>query len=237
MQGARRWLPLTLITLFIPSFLVPSTAQARVAGCPHYGPVKVAGNVHIHGINEISGAVASYRHNVLWVEEDSGNPERLYAVGPAGKTYANIHVLNATNRDWEDIALANGRIWIGDIGSRRNDIQIYWFPEPRLGRTSVRAKVLRLRYEHAAQHNAEAMFVDGRSHSLYIVTKERSVWAGYVYRVSVKGIKGSVTYPPTGGEGRHRTRHRGGRRTEGIHRAEPERNRTAVRLARHSPGG
>ncbi len=182
---------------------VPLLAAPASAACPRFGPDHVAGNVHIGGINEISGVVAGRRWDVLWAEEDSGNPERVYAVSPTGRTRANIAVRRATNRDWEDIAYGGGKVWLGDIGSQRNAIQVYWFAEPRLSARAVRAKHASLRYANGATHNAEAMFIVGTN--LFVVTKERSGWQGLVYRVSLKGL----------GNGGHRSMHRVGRVTIG----------------------
>lgn len=166
---------------------VPMLAAPASAACPRYGTDHVAGNVHIAGINEISGVVAGRRWDVLWAEEDSGNPERVYAVSPTGRTKANIAVRHATNRDWEDIAYGGGKIWLGDIGSHRNVVQVYWFPEPRLAARAVRAKRADLRYEGGATHNSEAMFILGTN--LFVVTKERSSWQGLVYRVGIQGLR------------------------------------------------
>lgn len=175
-----------LIAASLAAAGIPVLAAPASAACPRYGTDHVAGNVHIAGINEISGVVAGRRWDVLWAEEDSGNPERVYAVSPTGRTKANIAVRRATNRDWEDITFGGGKIWLGDIGSHRTVVQVYWFPEPRLNVKSVRAKHADLRYEHGGDHNAEAMFIVGTN--LYVVTKERSGWQGLVYRVSIKGL-------------------------------------------------
>lgn len=167
----------------------PPPQTAAAGGCPRYGPVHIAGRVGISGIREISGAVAGRRGRVLWVEQDSGNPARVYAIGPSGRRLANIRIVNARNRDWEDIAYANHRVWIGDIGSRRNVLQVYWFREPKLSRRSIRAKRADLRYANRARHNAESMFVDGITHRLYVVTKEASSWQGFVYRANIAGLR------------------------------------------------
>jgi hypothetical protein len=151
--------------------------------------VHVAGSVRIPGIHEISGAVAGRRGHVIWVEQDSGNPARVYAIAPGGRRLANIGIVNARNRDWEDIAYANGRIWIGDIGSRRNVLQVYWFREPRLSRRNIHANRAILRYANGATHNAEAMFVEGITRRLYVVTKERTSWQGFVYRANLVGLR------------------------------------------------
>jgi hypothetical protein len=167
----------------------PAPPPPAAGPCPHYGPVHVAGSVRIPGIREISGAVAGRRGHLLWVEQDSGNPARVYAINPNGRRVANIGIVNARNRDWEDIAYANGRIWVGDIGSRRNVVQVYWFREPKLSRKTIRARRASLRYATGAMHNAEAMFVDGITHRLYVVTKERTSWQGFVYRANVAGLR------------------------------------------------
>jgi hypothetical protein len=178
------------IILAASLIVVPPPLQPAAAGsCPHYGPVRVAGSVRIRGIREVSGAVAGRRGHVLWLEQDSGNPARVYAIAPNGRRLANIRIVNARNRDWEDIAYANGRVWIGDVGSRRNVLQVYRFREPRLSRRTIRAQRATLRYANGARHNAEAMFVDGITHRLYIVTKERSSWQGFVYRANVAGLR------------------------------------------------
>ncbi|MEO8423087.1 MAG: hypothetical protein ABI595_04145 [Actinomycetota bacterium] len=169
----------------------PTVATAgAIDACAHYGTAAVTGTVTIDGINEISGVVASRRRDVLWIEEDSGNPERIYAIDGSGAELATVDVMNADNRDWEDIALTGRRIWLGDIGDNRESrksIQVYWFREPRPSRSSVSARVLELRYEDGP-HNAEAMVVDGARRELFIFTKQAGTTS--VYMVSVRGLQG-----------------------------------------------
>jgi hypothetical protein len=174
--------------LAVSLVVVPPPPPAAAGPCPRYGPVRVAGRVRIPGIHEISGVVAGRRGRVLWAEQDSGNPARVYAIAPDGGRLANIRIVNARNRDWEDIAYANGRVWIGDIGGRRNVLQVYWFREPKLSRRNIRAHRANLRYANGATHNAEAMFVDPITNRLYVITKERSSWQGFVYRANVGGL-------------------------------------------------
>lgn len=143
----------------------------------------------IDGINEVSGVVASRRH-VLWIEEDSGNPERIYAIDGSGAQRAVVDVKGADNGDWEDIALTGRRIWLADIGDNveiRTSIQVYWFREPRPSDSSVSAHVLQLHYEDGA-HNAEAMMVDGAHRKLFVFTKQSGTTS--VYRASVLGLQG-----------------------------------------------
>jgi hypothetical protein len=159
--------------------------------CREYGAVGVTGVVTIPGVGEVSGVVASRIVQALWIEEDSGNPTTIYAIDPAGRKLATVQVGGATNRDWEDIALASGRIWLADIGDNshtRTELQVYWFNEPSLSTTSVSARLLTLRYADGVARNAEALVVDGDSKTLYIFTKESGT--SRVFQASIRRLRG-----------------------------------------------
>jgi hypothetical protein len=164
------------------------------SGCPSTGSAEITGTIGIDGIGEVSGVVASRRHpGLLWIEEDSGNPARIYGVDLQGSHLETVDVTGAENRDWEDIALAGGRIWLADIGDNaevRTSVQIYSFREPHPSTTSVTASRLTLTYPDGP-HNAEALFVDGRRGNLFIVTKQEGT-AG-VYRTSIAGLGSEAT--------------------------------------------
>jgi hypothetical protein len=182
---------LTLASAGLARAATDPGAVERAVKCPAYGSPKDAGSISIDGLNEVSGVVVSRQYPVMWIHEDSGNPEVIHAITADGRKKTTVKVLDATNKDWEDIALADGRIWLGDIGDngkkRAGGIQVYRFTEPSPTATKATAKVLFLRYEDGP-HNAEAMFVDHRHHGLFIVTKERSGGVGYVYRADIEGI-------------------------------------------------
>lgn len=56
-------------------------------------------------IDEASGLAASRRNPaILWTINDSGNQPVLYALSTTGDAMGKIHVEDATNRDWEDLA-------------------------------------------------------------------------------------------------------------------------------------
>ena len=134
--------------------------------------------------------VASPTLDVFWVQEDSGNPPVVVAIDDAGRVMATVAVQGAVNVDWEDIALSDGTLWIGDIGdndAERSMVQVYWFPEPALTETSVVANVLNLRYEDRP-HDAEALLVDPEHGGLYIITKLFRGF-GVVYRADISSIE------------------------------------------------
>ena len=169
----------------------PRPPRGSDTACPEFGPPKQSGRIRVSGIDEISGVVASERFPVFWVQEDSGNPAEIHAVELNGTLRASIEVRGSTNVDWEDIALAEGAIWLADIGDNeevRDRLQVYRFPEPRLTVTSVTAEVLHLRYEDGP-HDAEAIVVDAGEQALYVITKEFFVAAG-VYRATIGGTLG-----------------------------------------------
>jgi hypothetical protein len=153
-----------------------ASAPPAERSCPRVAESTVTGTIADHALDEISGVVVGHRMDgFLWVVEDSGNDASVYALEPSGKVVAGVMVVGATNEDWEDLAWANGRLWVGDIGDNERDrsvIQVYSFPEPSdRSVTSVHATIVRLRYEDGP-HDAEAMFVDPRDEHLYVIAKQ-----------------------------------------------------------------
>jgi len=175
--------------------VAPSAPALAAARCPRFGTAATVGHVSgLSSIREISGVVSSHRYaRTLWIEQDGGNPERVDAIRPDGSARASIPVRNARNHDWEDIAYWDHRIWIGDIGSNAatdGSVDVYYFKEPKLSARSVTAKVVTLRYPDGG-HNAEAMFVTGGN--LYIVSKEKNLDTGTVYRADVSPLRDGAT--------------------------------------------
>ena len=171
----------------VPPVEAPSSSPPR---CPSYSTPRSSGRVRSAQLDEISGIVASPSHEVFWVQEDSGNPPAVVAIDHAGRVKATVAVQGAVNEDWEDIALADGILWIGDIGdndAERAGVQAYWFPEPALTASSVVANVLRLRYEDGP-HDAEAMLVDADHGALYVITKLFRRY-GVVYRADISSVE------------------------------------------------
>jgi hypothetical protein len=137
-------------------------------------------------ITESSGLAASLLHpGVLWTHNDSGNPPRIYAIGPSGGTRATLTLEDEPDVDWEAIASlrmpagtgapSGPLIAVGDIGDNnavRSSVRIMIVPEPaRLRSASVLpVRVLRLRYpDHA--HDAETLLADPRTGRFYVVDK------------------------------------------------------------------
>jgi hypothetical protein len=130
-------------------------------------------------ITEASGIATSIVHpGVVYVQNDSGDSARFFALDVhTGRTVAAYTVPNASNIDWEDIAVARDRrgvpsVWLADIGdndARRAEVRVYRVDEPR-GSTAVRQpEVWRLRYPDGP-HDAESLAV-APGGAAFIVTK------------------------------------------------------------------
>src|SRR5690606_27425578 len=96
-------------------------------------------------IDEVSGIADSRStENALWVHEDSGNPATITLISHAGVFIKSLPVMNAVNRDWEDMTLAkdlsSGKniLYLADIGDNNQEhltYDIYRFEEPSPGAT------------------------------------------------------------------------------------------------------
>ncbi len=89
-------------------------------------------------IDEASGLAASRRHpEILWTINDSGDRPVLYALSTKGAYAGKIHIDDAQNRDWEDLAAFRyGKkpyLVVGDVGdnaARRDYCTLYVIEEP-----------------------------------------------------------------------------------------------------------
>jgi len=173
-----------------------------LAGCKHHHdnesggityaatPLQVILPVELY---EASGiAPSSSSPGSLWVEQDSGNPPVLSLMNTSSGTILhNVYIKAATNRDWEDIALAAGPvnnqqyIYVGDIGN--NDATaaqtiIYRFPEPSSSTDTV-FTADRISFTYAdGPRDAEAFIVDDSTLDIFIITKREN--ASRIYKLT-----------------------------------------------------
>jgi hypothetical protein len=68
-------------------------------------------------VNEQSGMV--WHKNLFWVINDSDCMPELIAYNKEGKLKKSIHISNAQNIDWEDLAEDDNYIYIGDFGNNK----------------------------------------------------------------------------------------------------------------------
>ena len=122
-------------------------------------------------LREISGMARSTRHpHVLWVNNDSGDRARVYAIDSRTcATVGEVRLRGVEARDFEGLASSadaggRGYLWVGDIGDNRDSwpfVTVYRVPEPKRLGTRVRsARQWRFTYPDRP-HNAETLMVDG----------------------------------------------------------------------------
>lgn len=133
-------------------------------------------------LDEISGLAASRRHpGVLWMIDDGGNPERLFAVSDDGERLATFRIEGVTKTDWEDIAAfrLDGRNYLliadtGDNGGLRRSLQLHVVEEPAtLENARLRpAWSIAFRWPDGAR-DCEAVAVDAANGRILLISKKR----------------------------------------------------------------
>ncbi|MBM3659420.1 MAG: hypothetical protein FJW95_07930 [Actinobacteria bacterium] len=161
----------------------PSVYDAACAGSL---TASTPGTITDGAVVELSGIVASRANaGVWWVHNDSATGlvrNVLYALADDGASRGAFTVTNATNVDWEDIAVGPGptpgvhHLYVADIGdnsAQRANVVVYRLPEPTVtgSSASVTADTLTFTYPSGARYDAESLMVDPLSGKLYIVTK------------------------------------------------------------------
>ncbi|XP_060066345.1 uncharacterized protein LOC132546640 [Ylistrum balloti] len=140
---------------------------------------------HVNDLDETSGICASrVNPNILYGHNDKGDGPKLYAISSlTGELKTTIHVHDAHNYDWEDIACgpcdSNGGhcIYIGEIGDHSGDGAhniIYKIREPSLKSSDdevtvdVEAKIS-FRWV-PQQQDCETLMVDPQR-NIYLISK------------------------------------------------------------------
>lgn len=139
--------------------------------------------------------------DTYWTLNDSGGGPRIFAIRSSGEIvkpdgaekYKGIRVNNATNIDWEDMAIdGNGNLYIADCGnnnSLRRNLAVYILPEPDPKQAVQTSALSKIPFSYPEQHDfpprkkdfdAEALF--WRGGHLYLLTKHRSDTRSNLYR-------------------------------------------------------
>jgi hypothetical protein len=134
-------------------------------------------------LTETSGIAVSRTHaGVFWSHNDSGGDPAVFAVDSAGQVLARVHVANASNRDWEDIAVGpcepggDDCLFIaetGDNDEKYPHVAVYRIPEPDPARDTVSAAAAIFRFTYPdGPRDAEGLFVTERG--IHVASKGRS---------------------------------------------------------------
>lgn len=140
-------------------------------------------------LTEISG-LAQLATNVFVGINDSGNKAELFLFNENGESIKTVAITNATNIDWEDLAMDDTYLYIGDIGNnlnKRKDLCVYRvLKSDVLNQTKVLAEKLSYAYSNQTDFppkkrdynfDAEALIV--LNDSLWIIAKNNAEpWNG-----------------------------------------------------------
>lgn len=172
-------------------FLVSSCKKKEMSFIDKFSNAEDAGAIENNQINEASGIVESIGNiNSFWINNDSGDPNRIFLYDKVKKTTKEFYLEGAENRDWEAISISNFNdgvyLYIADIGDNNNEHQnycIYKIPEPKISDNAVITNVKKITYKYPdGAKDAECILLDHISKDIYILTKREPIQK--LYRLS-----------------------------------------------------
>ncbi|MGW9684179.1 hypothetical protein [Flagellimonas sp. 2504JD1-5] len=185
--------------------VVPILLLLFVQACaqkPWYGDLKFEGKIPSN-LSEVSGMVSTNPSSV-WIIEDNGNKDHIYALNLKGQLIKEFKVKNAKNNDWEDLAKDEaGNIYIGNFGNNHNDrknLSIYKIPNPN-NEPGKKIEAEKIAFHYPEQkkfppkkskllYDCEAFFY--QNDFLYLITKNRTrPYTGKALIYKIPAVKGS----------------------------------------------
>lgn len=159
----------------------------------YFEELKVFDQVILPGrLSEISGIV--YHEGGVYAINDSWHKAVIYTL-----EFGTFHILESykihdlKNKDWEEITIYKGNIYIGDFGNNfgnRRDLSVYVMPVNELGSESQNVKNIRFRYKdqdtftgipYNHPWDCEAMVVD--SAGIWLFSKDRESKITSLYKL------------------------------------------------------
>jgi hypothetical protein len=135
-------------------------------------------------LKEISG-LEILNDSTLVALNDGGNKPKLYLLDFKGNVQKKVDIEDVKNRDWEDIAIDEEYIYIGDIGNnlnKRDNLRILKVEiEDVLNKKEVKAEKIKFNYgeQKAFPPASDSMYYDAEGMTIYndsiwIFTKDRT---------------------------------------------------------------
>ncbi len=140
-------------------------------------------------LSEISGLALLGTDTFVGIN-DSGNKAELILFNQDGEPIKTVSVSNATNVDWEDLAMDDTYLYIGDIGNnlnKRKDLCVYKVRKSEvISQTKVVAEKIMYSYEdqrdfppRKVNYNFDAEALVVKDDSLWIIAKNNAEpWSG-----------------------------------------------------------
>ena len=149
-------------------------------------------------VNETSGLF--FYNGRLWTHNDSGGNPILYGLDTTTfEVVQKITLVNAKNKDWEDVCTDGEYVYVGDFGNnkgKRKNLRIYTFPLkdiPKEGNVSIQVDSVCFSFadqtnfnheKHQHDYDCEAMFATDEY--LYLFSKGWATGTTRLYRLSKK---------------------------------------------------
>jgi hypothetical protein len=178
-------------------FACQQTGKTPEVSSSTFEPAVSQGVIEGNKIREASGLAASFANpGMLWTHNDSGNRADIFLISEKGELKCTVHLSGIKNRDWEDIAVAQGSegdkhyIYLAEIGD--NDAVystkfLYRIEEPKIAAEvsdTTLHQIDRIEFKLSdGARDTEALMIDPGSKNIYIFSKrERRV---NLYKISV----------------------------------------------------
>ena len=147
-----------------------------------------------NSINESSGWI--YLNQSIITHNDSGGEAALFEIdGGTGQVIRKVSIMNASNRDWEDIDMDDRFIYIGDFGNNngtRKDLKIYKISQSDYldADNQAQAEIIEFSYEDQSDFDSSPMETNFDAEALiafgdflYVFTKNWIDNRCHVYRI------------------------------------------------------
>jgi hypothetical protein len=183
----------TFFILIVAAMLGPSFPACAETNEVAPGVVQI-GTIQSPAITESSGLIAGHSaRGLFWTHNDSGL-DVLYAITATGEDAGEYKIKDVEIEDWEDIALAGGRLYIADIGNNtgaRDHVDVYAVREPKPPRVGDLRPLKHWKLSYPGNPFDAESFVVSRGYG-YIIAKELENGEAPVYRFRLGG-KSDVT--------------------------------------------
>ena len=173
-----------------------------LAGCsnaeqPATLAFEATGRLEDTKIREASGMARSQRQpRTLWVINDSGAREVLYAVDHTGASLGRTELKKSVNKDWEDLASftldGDPYLMVADIGdndARHKSRKLYFLKEPQAGKKSTTVD-WEVRFDYPnGRKDAESAAIDLENERVLILSKREIPPALYAVPIRTEDDK------------------------------------------------
>lgn len=147
-------------------------------------------------VKETSGLF--FHNGRLWTHNDSGGQPILYGLDTTNfEVVQRIKLVNAKNKDWEDVCTDGENVYVGDFGNnkgKRKNLRIYIFPLseiPAEGDAEITVDSIRFSFadqtefkheKHAHDYDCESMYATNEA--LFLFSKGWATGTTRLYRLA-----------------------------------------------------